>query len=166
MNPYYELGKKSTIANELLEFALRPEQWRYYDEFKARQVPHEILIKDEFIKYLLSKYKFTAGIIKIDPYHCYDWHKDGQRGVGINMILTPDIRSFCMFTDKRDESWKMYKITELIYKPMTYYLFNTQVYHTVYNFEDTRYLFSIIFDGQKDDLTYDQLLKDVITNYE
>jgi hypothetical protein len=59
----------------------------------------------------------------------------------------------------------VFKIDELQYKPNTYYLFNTQVDHTVYNFESTRFLLSIEFQLDKDNLTFDQLLKDIKENY-
>ena len=47
---------------------------------------------------------------------------------------------------------------------MTYYLFNTQVEHTVYNFEATRYLLSIEFAKNRDELSFDQLMKDINGN--
>jgi hypothetical protein len=49
---------------------------------------------------------------------------------------------------------------------MTYYLFNTQVEHTVYNFETTRYLLSIEFAKEKHELTFENLLKDIKDIYE
>jgi phage anti-repressor protein len=60
----------------------------------------------------------------------------------------------------------VFKIEELSYKPQTYYLFNTQVTHTVYNFETTRYLLSIEFAKNKEQLSYEELLKEVMANYE
>jgi hypothetical protein len=80
------------------------------------------------------------------------------------MLLTPHSRSFCVFGPDRDE--EVFKIEELPYKPMTYYLFNTQVEHTVYNFETTRYLMSIEFAKDKNELTFEDLVKDIQTNYE
>jgi hypothetical protein len=80
------------------------------------------------------------------------------------MLLTPDSRSFCAFTHNGEDP--VFKIEELKYKPATYYLFNTQVSHTVYNFETTRYLMSIEFAKNKDELSFDQLVKDIRNNYE
>ena len=50
---------------------------------------------------------------------------------------------------------------ELKYKPQKYYLFNAQVAHTVYNFKDTRYLFSVDFEEDRTKLTYNQLLAEM-----
>ena len=164
MKPYYELINKSTITQSLLDVAHNSTEWIDYFNFKAKLVPPEVLFEDEFFKWLVKRYDFIAGILKLDPYVCYDWHTDTRRGVGINMLLTPHSRSFCAF--KFDIDQPVFKIEELKYKPSTYYLFNTQVEHTVYNFETTRYLMSIEFAKDKDQLSFNDLVKDIQTNYE
>ena len=164
MKPYYEIGKKSTIARDLMDFAMQPSEWAPYFNFNAKRVPPEIIFQDDFFRWLVKRYHFVAGILKLDPYVCYDWHIDDRRGVGINMLLTPSARSICAFTHNKDDM--VFKIEELPYKPQTYYLFNTQVTHTVYNFETTRYLLSIEFAKNKEQLSYDELLKEVMSNYE
>ena len=164
MKPYYEINKKSTISRNLQDFAWGNKEWIDYYNFKATLVPPEILFQDDFFKWLVKRYDFIAGILKLDPYTCYDWHTDTRRGVGINMLLTPQSRSFCAFAPDRDE--EVFKIEELSYKPNTYYIFNTQVEHTVYNFETTRYLLSIEFAKEKNDLSFEQVLSDIRTNYE
>jgi hypothetical protein len=164
MKPYYELINKSTITQSLLDVAHNSTEWIDYFNFKAKLVPPEVLFEDEFFKWLVKRYDFIAGILKLDPYVCYDWHTDTRRGVGINMLLTPHSRSFCVFGPDRDA--EVFKIEELPYKPMTYYLFNTQVEHTVYNFETTRYLLSIEFAKEKHELSFEDLLVDIRNNYE
>ena len=162
MKPYYEIAIKSTITQSLLDNAHNSNEWIDYFNFKAKLVPPEVLFQDEFFKWLVKRYDFIAGILKLDPYTCYDWHTDTRRGVGINMLLTPHARSFCAFAPKK--SGQVFKIEELPYKPMTYYLFNTQIDHTVYNFEATRYLLSIEFAKNRDELSFDQLMKDINGN--
>lgn len=164
MKPYYEIGKKSTIVKELEDFAFSPSDWLPYYNFDAKRIPPEIVFQDDFFIWLSRRYSFVAGILKLDPYVCYDWHIDTRRGVGVNMLLTPFDRSVCAFKVDLDQT--VFKIDELKYKPGTYYLFNTQVSHTVYNFETTRYLMSIEFAKNKDELSFNDLLKDIQTNYE
>jgi hypothetical protein len=164
VKPYYELINKSNITQRLLDTAHNSSQWIDYYNFKAKLVPPEMLFEDEFFKWLVKRYDFIAGILKLDPYTCYDWHTDTRRGVGINMLLTPEARSICAFTHNKEDA--VFKIEELKYKPSTYYLFNTQVPHTVYNFETTRYLLSIEFAKDKNELTFDDLIKDIKVNYE
>ena len=163
MKPYYEISKKSVIAQDLTDYAFQSSEWIDYFNFKAKLVPPEVLFQDEFFKWLVNRYDFIAGILKLDPYTCYDWHTDTKRGVGINMLLTPHSKSFCAFAPNKSE--QVFKIEELPYKPMTYYLFNTQVNHTVYNFETTRYLLSIEFAKEKHELSFDELVNDIKENY-
>jgi len=156
---YYEVERKSTISSELLDFAMQPSEWMDYYNFKAKLVPPDLLFKDRFFAWLLTKHNFIAGILKLDPYVCYDWHTDTRRGVGINMLLTPFNRSICAFAP--DKHGMVFDIEELKYKPMTYYLFNTQVNHTVYNFETTRYILSIEFEEDLDALSFEELVNEV-----
>lgn len=164
MKPYYEMLLKSTIAKQLVDEAHSSSDWINYYNFKAKLVPHEILFQDEFFKWLIKRYDFIAGILRLDPYTCYNWHTDTRRGVGINMLLTPHSRSFCAFAP--DTSDQVFKIQELKYKPSTYYIFNTQVPHTVYNFETTRYLMSVEFAKETEELSFEDLLVDIRSNYE
>lgn len=167
MNPYYEISKKTSILKELEDFAFSPAEWHPHFDFKARRIPEELLLKDEFFVWLKERYFFVAGILKLDPYICYMWHIDEKRGAGINMLLTPNQRSFCAFTEAKYDEIPVFKIQELSYKPSTYYIFNTKVPHTVYNFETTRYLLSVDFiDIYNKGLTYDSLVQDIRNNYE
>lgn len=164
MKPYYEIGRKSTIKDQIFDFAISPSEWLPYYNFDAKQLPHELIFQDEFFVWLAQRYSFIAGVLRLDPYTCYNWHTDTRRGVGVNMLLTPNTRSFCAFAVDADQL--VFKIEELKYKPNTYYLFNTQIPHTVYNFETTRYLMSVEFAKDRDELSFNDLLKDIQTNYE
>jgi hypothetical protein len=164
MKPYYEIEKKSTIAQNLIDTAHSSSDWIDYFNFKAKLVPPEVLFQDEFFRWLVKRYDFIAGILKLDPYTCYDWHTDTRRGVGINMLITPWARSICAFAPNKEG--EVFNIEELKYKPSTYYIFNTQVPHTVYNFETTRFMMSIEFAKNKNELTFEQLVKDIKGNYE
>ena len=163
MKPYYEIGNKSTIKDEVFDIAITPGEWVKYFNFDARPILPEVILKDDFFKWLADRYSFMGGVLRLDPYTCYNWHTDTRRGVGINMLLTPNTRSYCAFGF--DPSQLVFKIEELKYKPNTYYLFNTQMPHTVYNFETTRYLFSIEFAKDKDELSFKDLVNDIETNY-
>jgi hypothetical protein len=153
---YYQVPTKSVIAKDLLEFALNNQSWQDYYNFKAVQVPTEIQAKDPFLVSLFQKHLFVAGIVQLSPYVCYDWHIDTRRGVGVNMLLTPEIKSHCLFTSAEGAQ---FSFEELVYEPDTYYLFNTQMRHTVINFYEPRYLFTIEFAADKDHLSFETLLE-------
>lgn len=155
---YYKISSRSVISKELLEFAATAQNWQDYYNFKAIQVPVELLSKDSFLMGLFCKHSFVAGIVQLSPYVCYDWHIDSRRGVGVNMLLTPEIKSHCLFTSTEGAQ---FPFEELVYEPDTYYLFNTQVRHTVINFYEPRYLFTIEFAADKDQLSFENLLEQI-----
>jgi hypothetical protein len=51
-----------------------------------------------------------------------------------------------------------HSFVELKYRLGSYYVFNNQVPHMVLNFNESRYLMSIEFEADKNELTFDQLL--------
>jgi hypothetical protein len=155
---YYKIPSRSVITKELLEFAATAQNWQDYYNFKAIQVPIEMLSKDSFLVDLFRKHPFVAGIVQLSPYVCYDWHIDSRRGVGVNMLLTPEIKSHCLFTNTEGVQ---FPFEELVYEPDTYYLFNTQVRHTVINFYEPRYLFTLEFAADKDQLSFENLLEQI-----
>ena len=161
---FYEIEQKSTLAKTLLDEAFKSTEWTDYYNFKAKPIYPDILIADPFLKWLASKYDFAGGILRMDPYTCYDWHTDTRRGVGINMLLTPFNRSSSVFAPNKEG--QVFKIEEVPYKQNTYYAFNTQIPHTVYNYSATRYLFSIEFLKNKDELTFDELVTIIKDEYE
>lgn len=156
---YYQLPTKSVIAKDLLELALKNPQWREYYNFKAVHVPNEIISKDQFLVGLFRKHPFMAGIVKLDPNVCYDWHIDTNRGVGVNMLLNFEGASHCLFANGEGVQ---FPFEELHYRPDRYYLFNTQTRHTVFNFCEPRYLFTIEFLEDKDHLSFDALLNQLV----
>ena len=67
MKPYYEIGKKSTIKDEVFDFAISPSEWMPYYNFDAKQLPHELIFQDEFFRWLSQRYSFIAGVLRLDP---------------------------------------------------------------------------------------------------
>lgn len=152
---YYEIPNKSVIAKEVLDFAHSTKNWHEYYNFKAVQIPDEIIAKDPFLNKLAFAHQFMAGIICLDPNVCYDWHTDTRRGVGVNMLLNFEGTSHCLFAKGEGVQ---FGFEELAYSPDKYYLFNTQTRHTVINFSEPRYLFTIEFVEDKDALSFDALV--------
>ena len=151
--PFYPITPKSVIANELFDFALGTGSWQPYYNFSAVQVPFELAFNDPVLAGIGAKHSLAIGIVRLDPYTTYDWHIDTKRGVSINMLLN-DVKSNCLFSVGEAEA--THKFLELKYQPKTYYVFNNQIPHMVINFAQTRYLMSVEFKADKDELTFDQ----------
>lgn len=155
--PFHPLPTKSVIADELLKFAMSTGAWQPYYNFSAVQVPFDLAFSDPVIADIGAKYSLAMGVVRLDPYTTYDWHVDTKRGVCINMLLN-DVRSCCLFSVEEAEA--THSFSELKYEPKTFYVFNNQVPHMVANFERSRYLMSVEFQANKNELTFDQLLKE------
>ena len=152
---------KSKINFSLMELINNtPDSaWQPYYNFMALQVPHEIIDQEPLLVKLAEKRKFHAGLLKMDPNTCYNWHVDTDRHVSLNMLVCDDGASKCIFC--AGEFGVVMPITELKYKAFTYYVFNTKIPHTVYNFTEPRYLFSLEFLDEDKGLTYDELCADI-----
>lgn len=106
--------------------------WIPYYNFMGLPIPKFILDHDPLFFKLSEKYAFHAGIIRLPPNTCYNWHVDTDRAVGINMLVFDSGQSRCLF--KAGDGEVSFPIEELKYSPDTYYIFNTKVPHTVLNF--------------------------------
>ena len=156
---YMPVPVGSAITAALHAHAMTSPSWSQYYNFIATSVPHEILRLDSFFVNLASKRAFHAGILRMEPNTCYNWHVDTDRKVGLNMLLSDDGDSRCLFLN--GEPGVVFKTQELAYQPDTYYVFNTQVPHVVFNTTKPRYLFSVEFLEKDRGLTFDELCEDV-----
>ena len=117
-------------------------------------IPPFILLANPALAAINEKFKIEgAGFIKMDPGECYKWHVDYSRGVAINLLLNTSIQSLCLF-EKESLNDERIKYIKLDYEPHQFYLFNTQISHSVTTFNETRYMFTLQFEQQKEDLTF------------
>ena len=156
--PFYEIPAQSTIADKLFDFATTTSNWRPYYNFCATQVPFDIVYSDPTLHDIGEKYPLAVGIIRLDPHTTYDWHIDTRRGVSINMLLN-NAKSNCLFSVSEAEA--THSFIELKYRLGSYYVFNNQVPHMVINFNESRYLMSVEFEADKNELTFDQLIREI-----
>ena len=155
-------------CNNFTELKIVPNRIvEYYDErrlsnlamipyfgFNGAPLGPHIYLGDEFISHLNDTFPILySGVVHMRPYTIYDWHVDSVRTVAINMLLSAHDTSHSIFDTGR--SGMIIDTQELIYKPNTMYIFNTQVPHMVVNTRQERYLFTIEF---KDPISYDELV--------
>ena len=146
----------SSIAGELLQLAFESTHWEPYFNFDALEVPENVWRRDGFLLWLDQHHPLKVGLLRMHPYSCYDWHQDERRGCAVNMLLTGFETSHCVFAPRRDAV--VFSTVELRYSPNVYYLFDTQVAHTVHNFAGFRYLMSVEFAQDKHQLPYSRLV--------
>jgi hypothetical protein len=151
-----KIDGESTIHKELLSIANDDTEWVLYYNFMAKPVPNELLDKDPFFVWLRQRYNFMAGIVKMEPFQNYDWHQDTRRGLAINMLLE-GANSIVFFTE--DIKAVVKNVIPAQYYVNSYHLFNTQVPHCIINMEGMRYLFTVEFELDKEQLSYADLVK-------
>ena len=148
---------ESTIMDDLLAIANDNTGWAMYYNFLAKQVPNEVLAKDPFLVWLSTKHNFIAGVIRMERFQQYDWHVDTRRGVGINMPLE-QFNSIVFFTNPSDIGSLVKPIFPIMYEYNKYHVFNTQIPHNIINLNYPRFLFTIEFEKDKDNLTYADMI--------
>lgn len=159
MNAYMPVPFESSLSKDLFIHAVDTMDWIQYYNFVVSPVPNEMLGQDDFLVNLGYRRKFRAGVLRMDPNTCYNWHTDTDRRVGINMLLSDDGGSRCLFLD--GVPGVVFKTKELKYEADTYYVFNTQVPHMVLNTTEPRYMFSLEFLDEDRGLTFDELCADI-----
>ena len=151
---YNKFENKSTvISNCWKEFI--DQEWQSYFGFEATIIPSSVWKEEKILRIVNDVFPMkNVGIIKLHPYYNYDWHVDTERGCGINMLLQHE-ESHSLFRENEDGENGFF--TELKYEPNTFYAFNTQKLHCVYNFGKPRYLFTCEFEQEKFALSYEML---------
>jgi len=155
--------KGSTLKKPLLEIAHTAIEWHSHYNFDVTPVPPELMEQDPVLRRLMADYSFVGGIARMPENTCYNWHTDTDRQVGVNMLLEDGGDSRCLFADTTTDV--VFPFWELKYLPKTYYVFNTQAPHTVYNFTKPRYLFTLEFFDKDRALTFAELCSVVSVNF-
>jgi len=142
---FYKFNQKSIIRKELLDYAVSIKEWPRPKSFLGVLCPKEIYSKDPLLDKLTSiihPYDTAFYIFKIPAKTYYSIHTDGSRKSALNMLLNDHSNSVSFFKTTKFEFWQC-GITELEYEQDSWYLFNTQNEHGVFNQGDDRYVISV-----------------------
>lgn len=110
----------------------------------------EIIRKNETLSKINQVLEISiCSFMEISPNSWLAWHYDFPRkGPALNLLLTPDARSHSLFSRNINDTSNL---VECNYQPHQYCLYNTEIIHSILNFENPRYLFSAVFKrGQQD----------------
>tara|TARA_R100001224_G_C4028064_1_gene151704 strand:+ start:3708 stop:4205 length:498 start_codon:yes stop_codon:yes gene_type:complete len=164
MIPYFKELKVGQFYDAQLDNIIwNPEtEWIDYFNFTACLVPHEIVMRDHFYKWLYSEHPFKAGILKMEHQTMYNWHTDSNRGVCINMLIQSPNTSYTFFRNAPEVN---HTFIELRYFPGTRYLFNNQKEHMVLNYDGPRFILTTEFLEDKNELTFKKLQKKIEKKY-
>jgi hypothetical protein len=133
---------------------------------KAKELEFKVLECCSWLAELKNQFGGSLQIYKIPNQCCYKWHRDTIIGCSLNIVLE-EYNCHTIFNKSKhpldfstDES-HMSSIVELKYEPKKFYLFNSQIQHSVINLDRDRMLVTYVFPKPT---TY-QLIKDWYINY-
>lgn len=142
--PYTELSTASVCAENLIDLIPDIEFRKVYGDNEVATLSAETLLPDSNIYNLVKHFGIDIAakisIFRLRPNTCYYWHVDGIRSGAINLLLS-GYDSFTLFGTKKGVL--MENLVKVPYRANTYFLLDTSIYHSVYNFSEMRYLLSI-----------------------
>lgn len=151
---FKELHEKAKFIPKYFWNNISSFSWNKYFAFDAAELPVNFILENEPILAKINAFSKIdkLGVLLVRKNTVYNWHKDAYRGVAINLLLSTEHDSHCLFT--RDWVSTVSDTVELKYKPDTFYIFNNQCPHMVVNTDQDRYLFSVEFEKSKESLTF------------
>ena len=151
---YKKLGASTHIVS-FFENHHTNFNYNYHYGFSVYQLPLELILQESILQDINTKHKIkNGGVVMLQPNRCYKWHQDAVRGVCVNMLLQHQ-DSFVLFGNSVSDSEDQFDMTRLDYNVGEFYLFNNQCMHTVINFSECRYMFTLEFEEDKNSLTYE-----------
>ena len=144
--------KSDGLFDYLLDISYNKLNWTEHFGFDLYRLNPDWIIKDSGLNAIHNLYPISEiGLLRIPPNSSYAWHTDEYRLATVNMLIR-DKHSLCLFGKAKEEYYV--DMVQLKYKPYTYYLLNTQEFHSVVNFQEYRYAFSLYFE---DELNYQDI---------
>jgi len=161
MNYFTELNIESKISKRILDKIdhINESDWIHYLEQTIYLLKLEDFSDDPKIVDLINNFgsEKKLCLFKLPPKSCYSWHKDAKRHASINMLIK-GFDSLCIFGTESIEK-KFINLDKIEHKKDTYYLMNVKESHTVFNFDQERYVVSISIPDTPYDIVRDYLIE-------
>lgn len=157
---FYKINDDTKNIEEYFKYNFQNLQWHEHESlWNLALIPLDILLQNTTLVKINEHFEIEgAGFIKMDPHQCYKWHIDYSRGPAINLHMNPlEELSLCLFETEEINKERIKYLT-LHYQPNTFYLFNTQINHTIITFTRPRYIFTLQFKKTKEELSYHDVL--------
>lgn len=145
MKYFTELNIKSKISQGILDKLddIKESEWIQYLEQSIYLLNIKDFEEDPNILDLINKFgsEKKLCLFRLPPKICYSWHTDAKRQASVNMLIK-GFDSICAFGTESLEK-KFIDLDKIEHKKDTYYLMNVKEPHTVFNFDQERYVVSI-----------------------
>jgi hypothetical protein len=125
--------------------------WKHF--YTTPDVTLEIIKNNETLSRINAVLEISVcSFMEISPNSWLAWHYDFPRkGPALNLLLTPESRSHSLFSRNITDTSNL---VECKYQPHQFCLYNTEIIHSILNFENPRYLFSAVFKRGQEDLSW------------
>lgn len=165
MKKLYAKLKDPIDYNSLYEKLIAKEQandlpWFHSDvtySFNVIRVQESHIKDNPTLSVIHDRFKIIPFIFKLPANTCYNWHTDATRPASINLPLNNHANSTTCFINENTVN-EVNTVTKLEYDPGYFYLFNNQVHHSVLNLNEDRYFFSLTFELDKTQVSYNNIL--------
>lgn len=152
---YKRFNQESLFIADNFEKLIRLNNWYDSVGFSVIRIDKRIWLKEPVLEKINNQFTIeNCGILRIDSFINYNWHTDFTRGLTVNMLLK-QVPGYSLFGFDKDQFNTRFH--ELKYELKKFYLFNTQHIHSVVNFDEPRYVFSVKFEKNKDELLYPEV---------
>lgn len=140
---FTKLEVKCTVLEELRDLVKQTDWTKAADSdlqtFMFTTIPFSIVEKDKVLR-TYAVYNDAPKIFYMPAWTYYSLHTDSNRKSAINMAID-DSDSASFFAANRFRT-NQFRTIELQYEPGSYYVFNTQIKHGVYNRGQDRFVVS------------------------
>jgi hypothetical protein len=159
---YYftELNIESKISQNILDKIdhINESEWIQYLEQSIYLLKITDFEPDPDIVDLINKFgsEKKLSLFRLPPKICYSWHRDAKRQASINMLIK-GFNSICVFGTEAPEK-KFINLDKIEHKKNRYYLMNVKESHTVFNFDQERYVVSISIPDTPYEIVRDYLI--------
>jgi hypothetical protein len=145
MNYFTQLNIKSTISQKILDKIdhIAESEWIQYLEQSIYLLDIKDFHLDPDIFDIINKFgsEKKLCLFRLPPKICYSWHRDAKRQASINMLIK-GFNSICVFGTESIEK-KYINLEKIEHEKDRYYLMNVKESHSVFNFDQERYVVSI-----------------------
>jgi hypothetical protein len=154
---FYEINSTPDYLEEVRNFS-KTAEWTWVPFMNIsinfqNTLGKKISKSDIFLSNLQTKFSGTLRLYMFPRMTVYNWHRDSAMGCSLNLVME-DYNSSSLFT--RSNQSILNEVIQLPYKKNTWYLFNSQILHSVVNLDQKdRILLTFTFPKN---VSYDEVL--------
>jgi hypothetical protein len=147
-NLYYKLKQEPKFLDQVNEYA-KTASWTWVPFMNIstdfqKSLGLELVRQDELLSKLQSKFNAMMRLYMFPSMTVYNWHRDVNMGCSINLVMD-DYSAHTLFNPSGQKEI-IGKVVELKYEKNKWYLFNSQILHSVINVDHKdRILLTITF---------------------